>query len=127
MQDTLDGLWTWVDPNGRPENNEFWTTSSILRHMWWYLDCIIGCGAARVTLADELPLGAEDSIEDILEFYYERFYGFEPSPEVHNALIDDAFDWAGVMNGPMDNAEDREWRLRRLTVLIAAANEFVHR
>lgn len=108
-----DGIYVWPTPDGRPDTNAFFTTTSTNMTMWNILIGLPYWSAIQSTMLDQTPSESLSSATEIVEHWVGRMVGYELSSEAMTALIDDAFDDDGVMN-PLSWSDGRQEAERAL-------------
>ena len=124
----LDGVYVWPSPDGRPDTNAFFNTTSANMTVWNLGLVLPYFSVIQSTMLDQTPSESLSSATEIIEHWVGRMVGYELSSEAMTALIDDAFDDQGVMN-PLSygNDLDAERALLRMALMIATSEEFAHR
>ncbi len=123
-----DGLFTWPTPDGRPDENEYWLSTSANLTTWNLGIWLIYAEELASSFSDQTPQNIKDSPTQMVEYWLGRMIGFESAPEVTNALTEDALGPAGVMNDlEFGQKEDIEEAFARMAALIATTEEFSSR
>ncbi|MBL8643367.1 MAG: DUF1800 domain-containing protein [Rhodospirillaceae bacterium] len=120
-----DGLYVWPTPEGRPDTDAQWLTTSANLYNWNLPLLLLAQTAFRTTLGMQTPSSASASPTLLVEYWVERMVGYTLRPPAMSALIEDAAGPVGAMaayaSGGVLNIENA---LRRLTALIATSPEF---
>lgn len=124
-----DGLFAWPAPNGRPDVNGYWLSTSATLSTWNFLLWLPHFREFSASFDAQTPASAADSAIGVVEYWVERMIGFEPSAAVMDTLIADQTGPYGVpyQRSIENNSENVELVYRRLVSLIAAAEEFTLR
>lgn len=123
-----DGLFTWPTPDGRPDFDEHWLSTSANLTSWNYGIGLFFLDELVSNFTDQTPENVKGSATEVVEYWIGRMIGYEPSAEVTNALIDDATGAQGVITAlNFGDAEDIEYTFTRLVGLIATSEEFSYR
>lgn len=123
-----DGLFTWPAPNGRPDVNGYWFSSTANLTTWNLSIWLFYLKEITTSFTDQTPLDIQDSPTQMVEYWLQRMIGFEPSAAVINTLIDDSASGAGIMTGiNFGTAENVEHAFARLAALISTSEEFSFR
>lgn len=123
-----DGLFTWPAPNGRPDVNGYWFSSTANLTTWNLSLWLFYLQEFATSFTDQTPLDIQDSPTQMVEYWLQRMIGFEPSAAVMNTLIDDSASNAGIMTGiNFGTAENVENAFARLAALISTSEEFSFR
>lgn len=123
-----DGLFTWPAPNGRPDVNGYWLSTTANLTTWNLSIWLFFLEELATSFTDQTPLDIQDSPTQIVEYWLGRMIGYEPPPEVVNTLIDDASGSAGVMTGlNFGTAKNVEDAFARLAALISTTEQFTFR
>jgi len=123
-----DGLFTWPAPNGRPDVNGYWFSSTANLTTWNLSIWLFYLQEFATSFTDQTPLDIQDSPTQMVEYWLQRMIGFEPSAAVMNTLIDDSASNAGIMTGiNFGTAENVEHAFARLAALISTSEEFSFR
>ncbi len=120
-----DGPYVWPTPDGRPDTDSQWLSTSINLYNWNLLLLLWAQPAIRTALGAQTPPGVTTSATALVEYWVGRLVGYRLRPEAMAALVDDATSYYGVMaayaSGGVTNIENG---LRRLIALIGCAPEF---
>lgn len=123
-----DGLYAWPTPEGRPDDDAQWLSTSANLYNWNLLLLILDLPQIRTSLAAQTPREVTGSATNIVEYWAGRLLGYAPRASAMNALVADAAQPFGAAaafaSGGLANAERA---LRRLTALIACSSEFGRR
>lgn len=128
LKKTPDQIFTWPAPNGHPDVDGYWLSSTSLMTQWNALITVLNRPLTSVSIADESL--ATDSVIALVEDWVGRIIGYELPAEKMDALIDFAMDLNGVLThvGQKNaSAKTVENHLRRLVSVIATADEFAYR
>ena len=119
-----DSLFTWPTPDGRPDNTEYWLSSSAHLTTWNYSLGLFFLEELATTFTDQTPEEAKNSATEVVEYWLGRMIGYEPSAEVTNTLIEDASGFQGVITAlDSGSEEDIEYTFTRLAGLITTTEE----
>ncbi|MEQ8734646.1 MAG: DUF1800 domain-containing protein [Rhodospirillaceae bacterium] len=128
LEPLKDGLFTWPAPNGRPDVNGYWFSTTANLTTWNLCLWLFYLKEISTSFANQTPLDIQDSPTQMVEFWLGRMIGYEPSEQVVNTLIDDAIGPAGIMTGlNWGAAADIESSFARLAALISTTEEFSFR
>ncbi|MBM3515386.1 MAG: DUF1800 domain-containing protein [Alphaproteobacteria bacterium] len=123
-----DGLYAWPTPEGRPDDDASWLSTSANLYNWNLLLLILDLPQIRTTLAAQTPPEVTGSATGIVEYWVGRLLGYAARPAAMSALIADAAQPFGVVaayrSGGIANIERA---LRRQVALIASSPEFGRR
>ncbi len=123
-----DGLYAWPTPEGRPDTDAQWLSTSANLYNWNLLLLILDLPQIRTSLAAQTPPDATASATTIVEYWVGRLVGYALRPAAMTALINDAAQPFGVIaayrSGGIANIERA---LRRQVALIASSPEFGRR
>lgn len=123
-----DGLFTWPAPNGRPDVNGYWFSSTSTLTTWNLSLWLFYLSEIGTSFTDQTPLDIQDSPTQMVEYWLGRMIGYEPPSEVINTLIDDASGSAGIMTGlNFGTAKNIEDAFARLAALISTSEQFTFR
>lgn len=128
LKQTPDQIFTWPAPNGHPDVDGYWLSSTSLMSQWNALITVLNRPQTSVSITDESV--ATDSVIELVEDWVGRIIGYELPPEKMDALIDFAMGLNGVLTyvGQKNStAKTVEYHLRRLVGVIATADEFAYR
>lgn len=128
LKKTPDQLFTWPAPNGHPDVDGYWLSSTSLMSQWNALITVLNRPLASVSITDESLI--TDSVIELVEDWVGRIIGYELPPEKMDALIDFAMGLSGILTyvGQKNaSANTVESHLRRLVGVIATADEFAYR
>ncbi|NKB44452.1 MAG: DUF1800 family protein [Alphaproteobacteria bacterium] len=123
-----DQIFTWPGPNGHPDVDGYWLSSTALMTEWNALLTVLNRSMTDVSITDESI--ATDSVTELVEDWVGRIVGFELSGTKMNQLIDFAMGLNGVLTyvgQKSSSAKTVEYHLRRLVGVIATADEFAYR
>ena len=128
LESLHDGLFTWPAPNGRPDVNGYWFSTTASLTTWNLSIGLFFLEELATSFTAQTPLNIQNSSIEMVEYWLGRMIGFEPSAAVVNTLIDDASSLAGIMTslnfGSAKNVEDA---FMRLASLISTTEEFSFR
>ena len=120
-----DGLYVWPTPEGRPDTDEQWLSTSANLYNWNLPLLLLAQTAFRTTLNSQTPTSASASATQLVEYWVERMVGYTLRPAAMSALITDVAGPVGAIaayaSGGGTNIESA---LRRLVALIATSPEF---
>ena len=120
-----DGLFVWPTPDGRPDVNAQWLTTSVNLYNWNLLLLILPLPAFATTLADQTPAAASASATSLVEHWVGRMVGYALRPQAMTALVNDVAGPAGALAAYRTGGiATIETALRRLVALIGSAPEF---
>lgn len=123
-----DGLFTWPAPNGRPDVNGYWLSTTANLSTWNLSIWLFYLEELATSFTDQTPLEIQDSPTQIVEYWLGRMIGYEPPSEIVNTLIDDASGSAGVTTGlNFGTAKNIEDAFARLASLISTTEQFTFR
>ncbi|MDX2141997.1 MAG: DUF1800 family protein, partial [Rhodospirillaceae bacterium] len=120
-----DGLFVWPTPEGRPDTDAQWLSTSANVYNWNLLLLLLSQPQFRTTLAQQTPADVSRSPTALVEYWVGRMVGYALRPPAMNALIVDAASATGAMgayaSGGITNIENA---LKRLVALIGCSAEF---
>jgi uncharacterized protein (DUF1800 family) len=120
-----DGVYVWPTPEGRPDTDAQWLSTSANLYNWNLPLLLLAQNAFRTTLGQQTPAAVSRSPTLLVEYWVERMIGYTLRPAAMTALIQDAASPTGALaayaSGGVLNIENA---LRRLTALIATSPEF---
>lgn len=121
-----DGLYVWPTPEGRPDTDAQWLSTSANVYNWNLLLLLLIQPAFRTSLAAQTPASASSSATALVEYWVERLVGYALRPQAMSTLINDVTNptfgaLAAFTSGGVTNIENS---LRRLVALIGCAPEF---
>jgi hypothetical protein len=120
-----DGLYVWPTPEGRPDIDAQWLSTSANVYNWNLLLLLLAQPQFRSTLAQQTPAEAARSPTALVEYWVGRMVGYALRPSAMAALIADAASPLGAMgayaSGGITNIEQA---LKRLVALIGCSAEF---
>ncbi len=123
-----DGLFTWPTPDGRPDFDEHWLSTSANLASWNYSLGLFFLDEIANNFTEQTPEDVKGSATEVVEYWLGRMIGYEPSAKVTNALIDDATGFQGVIMAiDFGDEEDIEYTFTRLVGHIATSEEFSYR
>lgn len=128
LKQTPDQIFTWPAPNGHPDVDGYWLSSTSLMSQWNALITVLNRPMATVSVTDESLV--TDSVIDLVEDWVGRIVGYELPAEKMDALMDYAMGLNGVLTHigqKNSSAKTVEYHLRRLVGVIATSNEFAYR
>ncbi len=128
LKQTPDQIFTWPAPNGHPDVNGYWLSSTALRTQWNGLLTILNRPLADVSVTDQSI--ETNSLLELIEDWVGRIIGYDLPTEKMDALIDYAMGQNGILTyvgQKNSSATTVEHHLRRLVGLIATADEFAYR
>jgi uncharacterized protein (DUF1800 family) len=120
-----DGLYVWPTPEGRPDTDAQWLSTSANVYNWNLLLLLLAQPQFRTTLAQQTPTDVTRSPTALVEYWVGRMIGYGLRPAAMSALITDAASATGAMgayaSGGITNVENA---LKRLVALIGCSAEF---
>ncbi len=120
-----DGLYVWPTPEGRPDTDAQWLSTSANLYNWNLPLLLLALPALRTSLGAQTPSSARASPTLLVEYWVERILGYALRPAAMTALIEDAASPTGAMAAyASGGALNIENALRRLVALIATSPEF---
>ena len=120
-----DGLYVWPTPEGRPDTDAQWLSTSANLYNWNLPLLLLALPALRTALGAQTPSSARASPTLLVEYWVERMLGYALRPAAMTALIEDAASPTGAMAAyASGGALNIENALRRLVALIATSPEF---
>ncbi len=123
-----DGLFTWPAPNGRPDVNGYWLSTSSTLSTWNYAIFLFYLDEFVSSFTDQTPADAQNSALQTVEYWIGRMIGYEPEGDIVTALADDASGSAGVLTAlNFGSATDLENAYARLAALISTSEAFSFR
>jgi len=125
---TRDALFLWGTPDGWPDENDYWLSTSGLMTQWNTNLTAMGNGALSVNLRTESL--QTNSLAALLDDWIGRIIGFQMSSAGYAALRTWAAQSSGIstyLGSGTASAQTQENELRRLVALISAAPEFAYR
>ena len=128
LKNTPDLIFTWPAPNGHPDVDGYWLSSTALMTEWNALITVLNRPMVSVSVTNESIL--TDSVTKLVEGWVERIIGFELPSEKMSALMDFAMSLNGILTHvgqKNSSAKTVESHLRRLVSVIATADEFAYR
>jgi len=128
LENASDQIFTWPGPNGHPDVDGYWLSSTSLMTQWNALLTVLNRGMTDISVTDESIL--TDSVTELVEDWVGRIIGFEPSGTKMNQLIDFAMGLNGVLTHvgqKSSSANTVEYHLRQLVGVIATTDEFAYR
>lgn len=128
LKQTPDQIFTWPAPNGHPDVDGYWLSSTSLMSQWNALITVLNRPMADVSITDESLV--TNSVIELVEDWVGRIVGYELPPEKMDALIDFAMGLNGVLTHvgqKSSSAKTVEYHLRRLVGVIATSDEFAYR
>ncbi|MCB2109089.1 MAG: DUF1800 domain-containing protein [Rhodobacteraceae bacterium] len=125
-----DGVNAWPAPNGRPDVDGFWLSTSASLTTWNLLIGLLFNPTVTTSLLGQTPASIATATEGI-EYWLERMIGSEIAPESMNALVADQAGSQGAFSilglAPTTPDATKEILLRRFVGLIATTREFSYR
>lgn len=128
LDNASDQIFTWPGPNGHPDVDGYWLSSSALMTEWNALLTVLKKGMTDISITNESIL--TDSITELVEDWVGRIVGFELPATKMNQLIDFAMGLNGVLTyvgQKSSSANTVESHLRQLVGVIATTDEFAYR
>ncbi|MBT7450972.1 MAG: DUF1800 domain-containing protein [Rhodospirillaceae bacterium] len=128
LKNTSDQIFTWPGPNGHPDVDGYWLSTTALMTEWNAVLDVLNKGMTDISVTNESIL--TDSVTELVEDWVERIIGFEPSGTKMNQLIDFAMGLNGVLTylgQGSSSATTVESHLRKLVGMIATIDEFAYR
>lgn len=128
LKKTPDQIFTWPAPNGHPDVDGYWLSSTALMTEWNALLTVLNRPMTDASVTDESL--ATTSVIELVEDWVGRIIGFELPSTKMDELIDFAMGLNGVLTyvgQKSSSAKTVENHLRRLVGLIATADEFAYR
>lgn len=123
-----DGIFAWPGPDGRPDANGYWMSTSSNLTTWNYAIFLFYWEELVSTFTDQTPLDVQDSAMQTVEYWLGRMVRFEPDGDIVTTLTEDASGSAGIMTAlNFGTAENVENAYRRLAALIATTEAFSYR
>lgn len=128
LKKTPDQIFTWPAPDGHPDVDGYWLSSTSMMTQWNALLTSLNRPLTNVSVTDESI--ATNSITELVEDWVGRMIGYELSSEKMDALVDFAMSRNGILthvgqkNSPSNLVEAH---LRQLVGLIATTDEFAYR
>ncbi len=128
LKKTPDQIFTWPAPDGHPDVDGYWLSSTSTMTQWNALLTGLNRPLTDVSMTDESL--ATNSVTELVEDWVGRMIGYELSAEKMDALIDFAMTRNGILtyvgekNSPSNLVEAQ---LRQLVGLIATTDEFAYR
>ncbi len=120
-----DGVYVWPTPEGRPDTDKQWLSTSANLYNWNLPLLLLAQTAFRTSLRAQTPSSASASPTLLVEYWVERMVGYALRPAGMAALIEDAATPGGAMAAyASGGALNIENALRRLVALIATSPEF---
>jgi uncharacterized protein (DUF1800 family) len=120
-----DGLYVWPTPEGRPDSDAQWLSTSANLYNWNLPLLLLAQNAFRTTLRAQTPGSVSTSATLLVEYWVERMVGYALRPAAMAALTEDVASSTGALaayaSGGGLNIENA---LRRLVALIATSPEF---
>jgi uncharacterized protein (DUF1800 family) len=128
LESLHDGLFSWPAPNGRPDVNGYWFSTTANLTTWNLSLWLFFLEEIATSFTDQTPLAFKNSPTQMVEYWLGRMIGYEPSAAVVDTLIDDASSSAGIMTGiNFGTAKNVEDAFARLAALISTTEEFSFR
>jgi uncharacterized protein (DUF1800 family) len=128
LKQTPDQIFTWPAPNGHPDVDGYWLSSTALMTQWNALLTVLNRPLSDVSITDETVV--TDSVLELVDYWVERIIGYELTTEGTDVLLDFAFSKNGILTyvGEKNaSAKTVEYHLRQLVGLIATSEEFAYR
>lgn len=123
-----DGLFVWPEPDGRPDNNNFWLSSVAMLGTWNILIQAPNSKDVVVDIAGQTPSSVMSSAALIAENWIDRMIGYQPGQAAYNGIVAYAASAGGVMGAlKTGKANVIETAFRKLVSLIATSEEFAYR
>lgn len=120
-----DGLFAWPAPNGRPDVNGYWLSSSSNLSTWNYALFLHYFEEFASSFTAQTPESAQNSALQTVEYWVQRMIGYEPDSDLITILADDASGPAGVLTTiNFGTAENVETTYARLAALISTSEAF---
>ncbi|MDX2223048.1 MAG: DUF1800 domain-containing protein [Rhodospirillaceae bacterium] len=124
-----DGAYVWPTPDGRPDDDAFWLSTSASLTTWNISLGLLANRAVTATLSDQTPTQIASATEGV-EYWLSRMIGTQIAPSAMTALVNDQASAVGAFSPMLIAASagnTRETALRRLAGLIATTREFSYR
>lgn len=124
-----DGVFVWPTPDGRPEDDAYWLSTSASLTTWNIALGLLANRAVTTTLSDQTPSQIKSATEGV-EYWLSRMVGIQLAPAAMTALVNDQASAVGAFSPSLIGASagsSRETALRRLAGLIATTPEFSYR
>lgn len=128
LKSTPDQIFTWPAPNGHPDVDGYWLSSTALMTEWNALMTVLDRPMTDVSVTNESI--TTDSIIELVEDWVGRIIGYELPGTKMDELIDFAMGLNGILTHvgqKSSSAKTVEKHLRRLVGAIATADEFAYR
>jgi len=123
-----DSLYVWPEPDGRPDDNNFWLTSVAVLGTWNIMINAPNFSTTQTTLYNQTPVSSLPSAAAIADYWLGRMIGVQPESSTYNAIISSLSAPGGVLPALASNKTATfEGAFRRLISLIAASEEFLYR
>lgn len=125
---TRDAVFLWGPPNGWPDVNEYWLSTTGLMTQWNTVLTAMANGVLSVNLRNESV--QTTSVATLLDDWIERIVGYQISADGYTALRTTITGSSGLMSylgGGAASVQTQENELRRLVALISTAPEFAYR
>jgi uncharacterized protein (DUF1800 family) len=120
-----DGLYVWPTPEGRPDTDAQWLSTSANLYNWNLALLLLAQNAFRTTLGQQTPREAAASATALVDYWVGRMVGYSLRPAAMAALIADVAGPVGALAAyASGGALNIENALRRLVALIASSPEF---
>ncbi len=128
LKQTPDQIFSWPAPNGHPDVNGYWLSSTALMTEWNALLTVLNRPMTEISVTNESILTT--SVTKLVEDWVARIIGFELADNKMSALIEFAMTLNGILTHTgQKNASPKavESHLRRLVGVIASSDEFAYR
>jgi uncharacterized protein (DUF1800 family) len=123
-----DSLYVWPEPDGRPDDNNFWLTSVAVLGTWNILINAPNTTTTQTTLYTQTPAASLGSAGAIADYWLGRMIGVQPESSTYNAILSSIAGAGGVLPTLASNKTATfEGAFRRLVSLIASTEEFLYR
>jgi uncharacterized protein (DUF1800 family) len=124
-----DGPFAWGGPDGRPDANAYWLSTSATLNSWNQVIEFTSWSSNTTSYFDQTPVSARTTATGVVEYWVGRMVGYALSDVTMNALITDQS--SAARGAPAAaRSPDPVWReqaFRRLVSLIATSEEFSYR
>ncbi len=125
---TKDTLFLWGSPDGWPDENDYWLSTSGLMTQWNNALTAMNNGVLSVSVRNESL--QTKSVAELLDDWISRMIGYQISTAGYTALRTMASNSNGIMSylgSGSASLQTQENELRRLVALISTAPEFAYR